>query len=127
MLTITFLISNEEIKKASDLYKQANKYYMAGDTANLHIVEKEIDGVDSIRIGLQKQWIKSHPLSPISACIASDMRFYIGLDSVETLYNYLKPDALNNYPAKNIKHAIEVNKLTGIGKTLHWILHNRIH
>ncbi len=112
-----FLSSNEEIKKASDLYQQADKYYLARDTANLRIIEKQIDRVDSIRIELQKQWIRSHPLSPISACIASDMRFYIGLDSVETLYNYLKPQALNNYPAKNIKHAIEVNKLTGIGKT----------
>ena len=112
-----FLNSNMEIKKAPELYKQANEYYQANDTANLNIIKKEIDGIDSLRIGLQKQWIRSHPLSPISACVVSDMRFYIGLDSVEVLYNTLKPVALNNFPAKNIKHVIEVNKLTGIGKT----------
>jgi peroxiredoxin len=45
------------------------------------------------------------------------MRFSTSFDTLEVLYNNLTADAKNNYPAKNIKHAIDVNKLTGIGKT----------
>lgn len=111
-----YIQSNEQIKNAPALYQQANQYYHANDTANLKLVQQKIDVIDSIRTEMQKRWIKKHPTSPISAYILSYMRFSVNFDTLETLYNRLTATAKNNFPAKNLKHAIEVNKLTGIGK-----------
>jgi peroxiredoxin len=112
-----YMQSNEQIKSESEIYKQASDYYHAGDTANLKLAEQKIDAIDSIKTQMQKQWIRKHTTSPVSAYILEYMRFSVNFDTLEVLYNYLTATAKNNYPAKNLKHAIEVNKLTGIGKT----------
>ena len=112
-----FIESNSYIKSGEELYKKANEYYQQGDTANLKAIEVKLQAIDSIRTILQQEWIKNHPASPVSAYVLSYLRFAIGLDSIGTIYDHLTASAKNNFPAKNIKHAIEVNKLTGIGKT----------
>ena len=113
----TYLESNEQIKNERQLYEQGNQYYKAGDTANLRLIEQKIDALDSIKTGMQKQWIRKHATSPVSAYILEYMRFSVNFDTLEVLYNHLTAAAKNNYPAKKVNHAIEVNKLTGIGKT----------
>ena len=112
-----YMQSNEQIKNERQLYEEGNQYYKAGDTANLKLIEQKIDALDSLKTEMQKQWIRKHTTSPISAYIMQYMRFSASFDTLEVLYDHLTAAAKNNFPAKNIKHAIDVNKLTGIGKT----------
>jgi peroxiredoxin len=111
-----YLESDEQVKNITELYKQANNYYYANDTANLKLIQQKINLVDSIKTEMQKRWIYNHPASPVSAYVLAYMRFSVNFDTLENIYNHLTAAATKNFPAKNLKHAIEVNKLTGIGK-----------
>lgn len=111
-----YIQSNPVMKRAPELYQKNAQYYQQNDTVGLHDVQVQLQIVDSVRNQLQKQWVKKHPASSISAYILSYLKYYIGLDSVEVLYNHLSASAKNNFPAKNLLHSITVNRLTGIGK-----------
>ena len=112
-----YLDSDEQVKNITELYKKANNYYYANDTANLKLIQQKINLVDSIKTQMQKRWICNNPASPVSAYVLEYMRFSVNFDTLENIYNHLTAAAKQNFPAKNLKHAIEVNKLTGIGKT----------
>ncbi len=112
-----YMQSNEAVKNERDLYAQGNQYYKAGDTANLKLIEQKIDAIDSIKTEMQKQWVRKHASSPVCGYVLEYMRFSVNFDTLDVLYNHLNATAKNNFPAKKVQHAIEVNKLTGIGKT----------
>ena len=112
----TYMHSNEYIKKAPALYKKGDSLYAIGDTVALKEVEKQLNEIDSVRTILDKSWIKKHSASPISAYILSSLKYSLSDSELENVYSSLTAFATNNLPAKNIKHGIDVNKLTGIGK-----------
>ncbi|WP_415157487.1 redoxin domain-containing protein [Parafilimonas sp.] len=112
----TFLQSNEYIRKAPALYEKGNDLYKKGDTVALKEIEKQLNEIDSVRTVLNKEWIQKHPASPISAYVLARLKYALADSALEETYNSLKPTATNNVLAKNIRHGIEVNKLTGVGK-----------
>ncbi|HEY2728028.1 MAG TPA: DUF4369 domain-containing protein, partial [Parafilimonas sp.] len=111
-----YMNSNEYIKKEPALYEKGNELYKNHDTTTLKDVEKQLNEIDSVRTLLDKAWIKQHHSSPICAYILSSLKYSLSDSELEKTYNQLTASATNNFPAKNIKHGIDVNKLTGIGK-----------
>ena len=105
------------VLKQYTLINKANQYYYNNDSLSFYLVRKQIDSVKNYKTYLQEQWIKKHALSPISVCVLSAMRNSLSLDSIGVYYGGLTASAKNNIPAKELAHAIEVNRLTGIGKT----------
>jgi hypothetical protein len=112
----TYLQSNEFIKKAPALYEKGNELYKNGDTVALKEIEKQLNEIDSVRTLLDKDWIKKHAASPVSAFVLSGLKYSLSDSELEKEYAHLATSATNNFPAKNIKHGIDVNKLTGIGR-----------
>jgi len=111
-----FVLSNEYIKQAPELYKKNAQYYQQSDTTGFSEVQRQLKQLDSIKIELDKEWITTHPSSPISAYILSGLRYAIDKNETENLYNKLTVAATNNFPAKNLKRIVDANRLTGIGK-----------
>lgn len=104
------LAGREELyKKANDLYKKDSLGYVA--------LKPELERMDSTDRALTEQWILQHLSSPVSAFILSFNLGRLDLDKREAIFNQLSPDAKDNAPGKRIAHSIEVNDLTGIGKT----------
>ncbi|MBV9962565.1 MAG: AhpC/TSA family protein [Parafilimonas sp.] len=112
----TYKLSNALLKQAPSIYKEADSLYDAHDTANLKLLEVKMNEIDSVRNELDKNWIKKHPASPISVFILSSLKFSISDSELEKTYDHLTASAVNNIPGKNLKHIIDVNKLTGIGR-----------
>jgi len=108
--------ANEYIKKAPDLMTKANELYKQNDTIALKDVEKQLDEIDSVRTELNKEWIKKHTSSPVSAYVLARLKYSLSDSELEKTYDQLAASATDNFPAKNIKHGIDVNKLTGIGR-----------
>jgi len=111
-----FILSNEYIKKAPALYQKNAQYYQQSDTTGFSELQKQLKIIDSVKIALDKEWITSHPSSPISAYILSGLRYSLKEGETENLYNKLTVAATNNFPAKNLKRIVEAIKHTGIGK-----------
>jgi peroxiredoxin len=108
--------SNETLEKAPALYAKANELYKQGDTAALKVLEQELDAIDSVRTALNKAWIAAHPSSPISAYVLARLKYSLTDSDLQETYNSLAAEATDNFPAKDIKHGIEVITLTAIGK-----------
>jgi peroxiredoxin len=112
----TYMQSNKYMKEAPELYKKNAQYYQRNDTTGFAELQKKLKIIDSVRMQLLRQWIWKHPSSPVSVIILSDIRFSLSDSELDKEYGQLKPAATNNFPARNIKHIIDVNKLTGIGR-----------
>ncbi len=112
----TFMQSNQYIQQEPALYDKGNALYKQGDTTALKEIEKQLNQIDSVKTLMQKQWIKKHPASPVSAYVLGRLKYSLSDSDLEKTYGILKATATNNLIAKNIKHGIDVNKLTGIGK-----------
>lgn len=108
--------ANETLKKAPALYAKANELYKQGDTAALAVLEKQLDAIDSVRTVVNKEWIASHTSSPVSAYVLARLKYSLSDSDLVATYNSLTASATDNFPAKDIKHGIDVTSLTAIGQ-----------
>lgn len=100
-----------------DLYKKAQDLYRKKDTAAFNTLQPALDKVRETQIALTKKWIAAHPSSPYSAYLLKrNLSFAIPLEEQGHILATLTPAALNNMPAKDIAHSIEVDRQTGIGR-----------
>ena len=113
-----FLLNNPLLKNADTVYK---KYYDAEDNKDsvaVAALKPRLAELDSIGKTVIKQWVNEHPNSPMSASILlTDLKDRVSWADMELLLNQLSTEAKNNIPAKDLLKEIEVDKLTGIGKT----------
>jgi peroxiredoxin len=113
-----FIKNSPRLKDMEDVFKKANDLYTQHDSVGFAALQPRLNEIDSIRTVLGKQWVNEHPNSNISAyIISSELKYKLQMSEVETMMNKLSASAKNNIPAKNILHSIEVDKLTGIGRT----------
>ncbi|MBS1744915.1 MAG: AhpC/TSA family protein [Bacteroidetes bacterium] len=110
------MASNETLKTAPALYAKANELYKQGDTTALAVIEKQLDIIDSVRTALNKAWIAANTSSPVSAYVLARLKYSLSDSDLVATYNSLTETSTNNFPAKDIKHGIDVASLTEIGK-----------
>ena len=113
-----FIKNHPLLKGVDELYKKASELYEKQDSTGFAALQPQLNRADSIRTVLAKQWVNEHPNSVISAfVVSSELRFKLNMSELETTMNKLSLEAKNNIPAKSVLHSIEVDKLTGIGRT----------
>lgn len=114
---IVWLASHEIISKLIDIEKRNEKASESKDTIEAEKFYNEYKKVDSIKTLLAKQWVFSHPASPISAFVLyQDVRDKTSIEDLETALNSLSFKAKANTFGKELQSIVNATKATAIGK-----------
>ncbi|MBS1919477.1 MAG: AhpC/TSA family protein [Bacteroidetes bacterium] len=113
-----FTQKDPRVNDADSFYKKANELYSKHDSLGLKALEPKLNYLDSVKTELSKQWVNEHLNSPISAFVLSFvLKYKLKMEETEAIMNKISASAKNNIPAKKVLHSIEVDKLTGMGRT----------
>jgi len=108
---------NPALKGRKELYAEANRLYKEKDSVKLAALQPKLDEMRKITTGIQKEWVESHLLSPVSSSV---MKFYLAydlsLDEQEALYEKMGPAAKQNFAGRAISNSINAAKITASGQ-----------
>ncbi len=86
--------------------------------AGFLFLKQKIKDMDTMKLAITKQWVIEHPNSSISAfLIATQLRGKLPMNEIADVMSLLTPQVKNTKAGKDILYAIEVDRLTSIGKT----------
>jgi peroxiredoxin len=107
-------------KPLSDIYsKSIIKYQaasMAGDVANISILERQADSIQKEMINLQKSFVKNNPSSYVSPSILSSLSYDMDADELEIMVNGLDSSIAALPEMKNLKERVALMKSVAVGQ-----------
>ena len=112
-----FIKSN---KPLSDTYsKTVIKYQAAsqsGDVANLAILEKQLDSIQTEMINLQKNFVKTNPASYVTPSLLVNLSYEMEAEQIESMVNGLDTSIAALPQIKSLKERVTVMKAVAVGQ-----------
>jgi peroxiredoxin/predicted secreted protein len=107
-------------KSLSDVYTSAVIKYQAarqaGDAANVGLLEKQLDSIQTEMIDLEKNFVKNNPSSYVSPSILLSLSNGMEADEIESMLNGLDT-AISALPAiKDLKNRVMAMKTVAVGQ-----------
>ena len=107
-------------KPLSDIYSKIIIKYQAasqsGDAANVAILQREADSVQTEMLNLHKKFVKSHPSSYVSPSEIISLSYDMEADEIESLVNGLDTSLVSLPEIKNLKERVAVMKTVAVGQ-----------
>ena len=107
-------------KSLSDIYsKYIIKYQtasQAGDAANVAVLQKQIDSIETEMINLQKNFVKNNPASYVSPSILLSLSQDMEAEEIESMVNSLDTSIAALPEIKRLKEKVAVMKTVEVGQ-----------
>jgi len=107
-------------KPLSDAYSKINLKYQAasqaGDAANIAILEKRADSIQTEMLNLEKKFVKTHPSSYISPSIIVSLSYEMEAHEIESMINGLDTSITALPEIKSLKEKVAVMKTVAVGQ-----------
>lgn len=107
-------------KPLSDKYSQTYIKYQAasqaGDTANMSILEKEADSVQTAMTNFQKSFVKNNPASYVSPSLLGSLSYEMEAGEIESMINGLDTAIAALPQIKTLKERVIVMKSVTVGQ-----------
>ena len=107
-------------KPLSDIYSKIIIKYQAasqsGDAANISVLQKEADSVQTEMLNLHKKFVKSHPSSYVSPSEIISLSYDMEADEIESLINGLDSSLVSLPEIKSLKERVAVMKTVAVGQ-----------
>jgi peroxiredoxin len=113
----TFKTSNKQL---SDGYSKIIVKFQAanqsGDTANLAILQKQMDSIEVAMTDLQKNFVKNNPKSYVSPSMLASLSYEMEADEIESMINGLDTAIVALPQMKDLKERVSVMKAVSAGQ-----------
>jgi peroxiredoxin len=107
-------------KPLSDIYsKSIIKYQaasMAGDVANISVLERQADSIQKEMINLQKNFVKNNPSSYVTPSILLSLSYEMEADELESMVNGLDSSIAALPEMKSMKERVALMKSVAVGQ-----------
>jgi peroxiredoxin len=107
-------------KPLSDIYSKTVIRYQAasqaGNAANVAILEKQLDSIQTEMTNLQKNFVKTNPASYVSPSILVGLSLEMEADEIESMVNGLDTSIAALPEIKSLKERVAVMKTVAIGQ-----------
>ena len=107
-------------KPLSDIYsKYIIKYQaasQAGDAANVAVLQKQIDSIETEMINLQRNFVKNNPASYVSPSILLSLSQDMEAEEIESMVNSLDTSIAALPEIKKLKEKVAVMKTVAVGQ-----------
>ena len=107
-------------KPLSDIYSKSIIKYQAasqaGDVANIAVLEKQTDSIQTEMINLQKNFVKNNPASYVSPSILLSLSVEMEADEIESMVNRLDTSIAALPEIKRLKEKVAVMKTVAVGQ-----------
>jgi len=107
-------------KPLSEIYSRIIVKYQAasqaGDAANMTVLQREGDSVQTEMLNLQKKFVKSNPSSYVSPAIIVSLSYDMEADEIESMVNSLDSSLTALPEIKSLKQRVAVMKTVAVGQ-----------
>jgi peroxiredoxin len=104
---------SESYSKVIAKYQAANQ---SGDAANLAILEKQLDSIQTAMTNLQKSFVKTNPASYVTPSLLVGLSYEMEAEEIESMVNSLDTAIAALPPIKALKERVIVMKAVAVGQ-----------
>jgi peroxiredoxin len=112
-----FINSNKPLSdKYSSLVMKYQASSQSGNAANMTIIEKQLDSIQTEMTNLQKNFVKNNPKSYVTPSILVSLSYEMEADEIESIVNGLDTSITALPQIKSLKERVAVMKAVAVGQ-----------